>query len=810
MKAPLFLLASSHMDREWYLPMDCTRVFFARVLDRAFELLEKKKDFRFFTDGQTSVVLDYLEARPDRKEAFLRYVREGRLQVGPWHVQSDERIPAGESHIRNLLMGKRESEELGGRMMLGYLPDDFGHISQTPQILRQFGMNRAFLMRGVKTEESGREFIWKGADGSEVFCISCEYGNGSIMDFEHGLRDGIRLIRDRAEFEQKKREAENAPNKVSDFSLLILSSDCQTLPEDLDRFVTEPFNTFDEVYDYAEKCRDRCRTKEGELKESGDIPYLQDTLASRIYLKTENAKAQSLLIRFAEPLNCLAEPKNLSDKGLLRVAWKYLVENHTHDGITGCHGDATADELMSRFEKCESLSGQLRDFAMEDMALRMDTSFAGEQALCVFHPRAARGNLFTGFKVRVQECRAGNYIRLYDRDGREAPVTLVSRRRVGSIRSNKWAQQMFTQVIEYEGYARFEDLPGMGMKVYRVEMCEDQPIYSGVTAGESFAENAFVRLEIAENGLRLFDKRNGRVYEGLAGLLDRGNKGDAYHFEPDGREKEIPLQGRLLECDGATARFEITGGSVKYIAVINAWEPAVYIRAEIDNREKDHALFARFPTGITDGKSFRDQPFILENGDLGVQPTQTFIGIEEDGQGLAVLHKGLHRAEFHEDGEMRLTLLQCQGRLYGGFFPDNYNDEYNGCQVLGKVETEFAIWPLNGGEDLFAISQEYSDGVACFPTGAHAGKLGPEVSFMEVEGAVQSSLKREEEGERLLARIYNPKREAVKARVKLPEGAKNTVRMRLDETELGPLDGVTLPLGPGEIATVAFEYGGMA
>ena len=74
--------------------------------------------------------------------------------MGPWFIQPDEVIPFGESMVRNLLLGRAEALAYGGGesgaspMQIGYLPDSFGHIAQLAQILNQFGIVRAFMMRG--------------------------------------------------------------------------------------------------------------------------------------------------------------------------------------------------------------------------------------------------------------------------------------------------------------------------------------------------------------------------------------------------------------------------------------------------------------------------------------------------------------------------------------------------------------------------------------------------------------------------------------------------------------------------------------
>ena len=78
-------------------------------------------------DGQTVLVEDYLQVRPEMAARVRTLVAAGRLQVGPWYVLADELIPSGESHVRNLLAGRADAQRLGGRMDVLYSPDAFGH-----------------------------------------------------------------------------------------------------------------------------------------------------------------------------------------------------------------------------------------------------------------------------------------------------------------------------------------------------------------------------------------------------------------------------------------------------------------------------------------------------------------------------------------------------------------------------------------------------------------------------------------------------------------------------------------------------------
>ena len=52
-------------------------------------------DLTFLLDGQTVLLEDYLQVRPDQESRVAQLVRGGRLQVGPWYVLADELIPSG-------------------------------------------------------------------------------------------------------------------------------------------------------------------------------------------------------------------------------------------------------------------------------------------------------------------------------------------------------------------------------------------------------------------------------------------------------------------------------------------------------------------------------------------------------------------------------------------------------------------------------------------------------------------------------------------------------------------------------------------
>jgi len=144
------IVPHTHWDREWYEPFQTFRMRLVKLLDALLPMLESDPSYaRFLLDGQTVVIDDYLEIRPDARAALARLAAAGRISVGPWMVLMDEFMVSGETIVRDLQYGLARGSDLGGAMEVGYLPDMFGHVAQMPQLLRLAGMEHSVVWRGV-------------------------------------------------------------------------------------------------------------------------------------------------------------------------------------------------------------------------------------------------------------------------------------------------------------------------------------------------------------------------------------------------------------------------------------------------------------------------------------------------------------------------------------------------------------------------------------------------------------------------------------------------------------------------------------
>jgi len=196
------IVSHTHWDREWYRTFQAFRARLVDTVDKVLEVLDRDPGWSFVLDGQTIVVEDYLAIRPDQAERLAAACRAGRLAIGPWYVQPDSLLPSGETHVRNLLEGRRVGMQFGPVSTVAYTPDSFGHPSQFPQIFRGFGLDGFVYWRG-NGDELDRlppDYRWVAPDGSSM--LACHLASGYFAAAQLGDDVGAAVTRLRVLGEQ--------------------------------------------------------------------------------------------------------------------------------------------------------------------------------------------------------------------------------------------------------------------------------------------------------------------------------------------------------------------------------------------------------------------------------------------------------------------------------------------------------------------------------------------------------------------------------------------------------------------------------
>ena len=364
------LVPHTHWDREWYEPF---AVFSERLEGMVDTLLDLAADGfpHFHLDGQTAMIDDYLARRPERVDELAAHVSDGRLSAGPWVAQMDEFLTSGESHIRNLEMGLERARELGRALEVGYMPDQFGHIGQMPQILRLAGIDRAMVWRGVPSSISTSTFRWQSSDGSEVLTESLPLGYSS----------GWKLMRDEEPFSDFVRaEVERLLPYSRDRRVVLMvgydhAGPDSTMPKRLANaeLPGELDVVIAGVADHvtALEWSDELPVWSGELRSSARAHLLPNVYSARVHQKRERGRLETLIERYAEPLAALV-PGFEWPEDELRRAWTLLLWNGAHDSACGCSHDQVAIDVDARFAEVREIGESIVEQALSALGGQMN------------------------------------------------------------------------------------------------------------------------------------------------------------------------------------------------------------------------------------------------------------------------------------------------------------------------------------------------------------------------------------------------------------------------------------------------------
>jgi alpha-mannosidase len=367
------IVPHTHWDREWYEPFQTFRLRLVTLLDRLLPMLEHDLSYsRFLLDGQTVVVDDYLEVRPEARPALQRLAASGRISVGPWMVLMDEFMVSGETMVRDLQFGLARGSQLGGVMQVGYLPDMFGHVAQMPQLLRLAGLEHAVVWRGVPSAIDRNAFWWQAPDGSRV---RAEYLYGSYSNGSNIPPDAKKLVEVVADY-----EAELGDARLGD--LLLMNGTDHQLPQPWLGQVVAEANGIQDDYHFvvtslpeylATQTAEGLPTWEGELRSGSRAHILMGVASNRLDVHQLCARAERSIERRAEPLAALyAEPNAYPDRQL-EIAWHMLVCNSAHDSSCACSADDVVDQVRVRYLESKQIGDGLTDDVVKSFAQRIDT-----------------------------------------------------------------------------------------------------------------------------------------------------------------------------------------------------------------------------------------------------------------------------------------------------------------------------------------------------------------------------------------------------------------------------------------------------
>lgn len=620
------IISHTHWDREWYLPYEKHHVRLIELMDSLLETMEKDSEYRsFFLDGQTIIIEDYLQVRPEKKEQLEKLITDGRIIIGPWYILQDAYLTSSEANVRNMQIGHQDAKRYGTVAKIGYFPDTFGLTGQIPQLMLQSGIDNAFFGRGVKPtgfnntvsdsgyESSFSELMWEGPDGSKVLGILFAnwYSNGNEVPVDEAEA--------KAFWDRKLADAE----KYASTPELLYMNGCDHQPIQTD--LPEGIRTAKKLYpdtefihsnfdDYLKAVREKLpqdlSSVKGELRSQRTDGWgtLVNTASARVYLKQMNQRGQTLLEKVAEPLASYASLLGKEyPHHLFTYAWKTLMQNHPHDSICGCSVDEVHREMVTRFEKSAHVAENIVDDSVRVIADAVDTTGFEQWGtdplpLVVFNTTGWERSGTVSIELDAK--------RLYFREGYSLEETSRRMKEVdlsGRVLVNAEGQAVPCAVEDLGlqfGYdlpddrfrqpymcrrvrLTFEasDIPAMGLTAYAWVKSEVKPAETGSLFSQSnVLENDLIKVEIqADGSFSLTDKKNGQVYRDLGVYENTGDIGNEYMYkQPDG---EIPLTTKGLTAEITVLEDTPYRASVE---IVHNWSIPAMADSKLD--EEQHEL----------------------------------------------------------------------------------------------------------------------------------------------------------------------------------------------------------------------------
>lgn len=526
------IVTYTHWDREFRWEFERTRMRLVDLWDHLLEILDKDPTYRsFLCDGQLTLLDDYLEIRPENKEKIKKYVKEGRLEVGPWYTLPDCAPIQGESVIRNLQYGvKKCREDYGEPLKCGYNVFSFGQIGQLPQIYADFGIDAVIFYKYMDPKKARYdEFIWESPDGTRT--LASHLGKEARWNWFFAAH--IPLVYDKDAWDKKWRYNWGELGKVfhtanaDDYGWFydILDPENSWHPENMRMAMeralktvtnsaaqdcvlmfdgtdfTEPHPLTPEVIrslqkefkgeleivhstlnDYLTELKAALKDKDldvvqGPMRDGPVGSIHTDVFSTHPEVMIENSHAENTLIRYAEPLSAIAWKYGISSypDTYLEKIWKLLFQSHAHDSMHGLGPKELGEGEMARLSQAGIIAKGLERKGLENITKEIDTSAIkdAEYFLSVHNPAAfARSEIVEAY-VDIPADVILKYIILEDMDGNIVKAQEAERRvnvRAGIYHPRSRNMPFYCTKVHL--YFMAENVPAGGYKTYKIKWAE--------------------------------------------------------------------------------------------------------------------------------------------------------------------------------------------------------------------------------------------------------------------------------------------------------------------------------------------------
>ncbi len=359
-------VSHAHIDMNWLWGFSETVSLTVDTFRTMLKLLKEYPQF-IFSQSQASTYHIIEQYAPEMLDEIRKYVKEGRweLMASSW-VENDKNMTGAEASARHLLYTRRYLSELfdvpEDTVKVDFEPDTFGHCSMLPEVLNQGGVKYYYHCRGYDKEYL---YHWKAPSGASV--LAYREPKWYTVDVEPE-----RIMHVPSFCAQNKAPHYLLVYGVGDHGGGPTRRDIERLI-DMDTwplFPTIQFGTLHSFFEKVEKYADVIPTVEGELNYVFTGCY-----SSQARIKRANRIGEDRLFE-SEVFDAMAKGMGTGHKtpSPYRNAWTKMMFNQFHDILPGSGVTETSDHALGEFHNAMGAVNVNATQAMLAMANAIDTS----------------------------------------------------------------------------------------------------------------------------------------------------------------------------------------------------------------------------------------------------------------------------------------------------------------------------------------------------------------------------------------------------------------------------------------------------
>lgn len=841
-KPPVYLVQMNHFDpiwrRCWNRRFEYGGQIYASYADVQEALID---DWLETAEGtETTFVLEqtvslrkYLERRPEKTDTVRTLAQQGRFELlAAGEVIPDANMPIGESLVRNMLYGILWAERtLNVSPTTGCRTDGFGSSAQIPQIFRQSEIRWLPFLHYVAPDND----YWQGLDGSFIYsrppqhlalngtnvkqrpCDACN-GHGCDACKGRGFDQSGRV--------EIKHWLDDL--KDSDFGVLHLGGE-ETLPcmnivelvkqkQRSNDAIDYRFGTYQHVAGHLQAGIDGVdRPPPDKITRNPDLALSSSGCwVTRIRLKQRNRAAEHRLLA-AETLATQAWlAGNTYPIGMLTDSWRSLVFTHFHDAITATHVDPACDELMDMYDSIDTTTQLIANEAGSALT-RPQADGRQRRTVTVFNtlswPRSA--------PIRILL------------DNWDAPWASAGDLPIYAVDKEPGGRVAITLLVC--------DVPALGGTTIHIDPVHEAP-QQETLACDTIENNRFTVTANAHGVTGITDRKSGRelidyawYYAGELILEhDYGDPWATRRADHD-RERLSPFMQRTAvhQWPGRSEivfegkhpcnfhDFEVNWLTWRQRVILHDGLDYVEFRYDVDWDTHNRRLRAAFPTTIRNDTGDYEIPYgtlrrkrydkrtYCPNGVNGDWPAIRWAAPAGRDGSVAVFNRGEGSYRI-EGGNVLVSLLRSPATPWCMYEPEFYRMPlFDGMRDSGRHTFRLAFYPFDGcWQDADVTLAAWSYNTPFIAALDRTQPMSCNVS-LKAERTMISSLKRAEDGNALIVRLYEYAGRGETIELTVPGSFKKASLVNLLERQAEPLkiekNRVRIDVGAFKLATVRLE-----